>query len=108
VTQRQSTLQDIRVLETIYDNTSDTSVLVSLIQRLATNYQFVDANKYLQLLMKQPGYEKMLDANVILYVLLHSDTINLQDAAGIDSILPLVTQYRSEGLLTKDDEQFYQ
>jgi len=96
VNQRQSTLQDIRVLESIYHKNADVSVLVSLIQRLATNYQFADANKYLQLLMKQPGYEKMLDVNVVLYVLFHSDTISLQDAAGIDSILPLVTQYRSE------------
>ena len=108
LSQRQSALQDIRVLESIYGTTSDTKVLVSLIQRLATNYQFADANKYLQLLMKQADYEKMLDVNVVLYVLLHSDTISLQDAAGIDSILPLVTQYRSEGLLTKDDESFYQ
>lgn len=106
--QRQSTLQDIHTLETIYQKTTDQKVLVSLIQRLATNYQFADANRYLQLLMKQSGYERMLDVNVILYVLLHSDTISLQDAAGIDSILPLVTQYRSEWLLTKDDELFYQ
>lgn len=108
VSKRQSALQDIHVLQSIYDQTKEVKVLVSLIQRLATNYQFADANKYLQLLMKQSGYEKMLDVNVILYVLLHSDTISLQDAAGIDSILPLVTQYRSEGLLTKDDESFYQ
>ncbi len=108
VNERQATLQDIHVLQSIYDQTKDVKVLVSLIQRLATNYQFADANKYLQLLMKQSGYEKMLDVNVILYILLHSDTMSLQDAAGIDSILPLVTQYRSEGLLTKDDEVFYQ
>lgn len=108
VNERQSTLQDIHVLQSIYDQSKDVKVLVSLIQRLATNYQFVDANKYLQLLMKQPGYEKMLDMNVVLYVLLHSDTISLQDAAGIDFILPLVTQYRNAGLLTKDDEVFYQ
>lgn len=106
--QRQSSLQDIRVLESIYNKTSDSSVLVSLIQRLATNYQFVDANNYLQLLMKQSGYEKLLDVNVILYVLLHSPTLSLQDNAGIDQVLTLVTQYRTQWLLTKDDELFYQ
>jgi len=101
-------LQDIRVLESVYEKTSDTKVLVSLIQRLATNYQFADANKYLQLLMKQPGYEKMLDVNVVLYVLLHADTISLQDGKSLDTLVPLITQYRAEGLMTKDDEIFYQ
>lgn len=108
LSQRQSSLQDIRVLESIYEKTSDSKVLVSLIQRLATNYQFVDANKYLQLLMKQPGYEKMLDVNVVLYVLLHADTIALQDGKSLDTLVPLITQYRAEGLMTKDDETFYQ
>ena len=108
LSQRQSSLQDIRVLESIYDKTSDSKVLVSLIQRLATNYQFVDANKYLQLLMKQDGYEKMLDPNVILYVLLHADTVSLQDVTSLDTLVPLITQYRTEGLMTKDDETFYQ
>jgi len=79
-----------------------------LIQRLAANYEFADANKYLQKLMQQAGYERLLDANVILYILLHSDTIALDSDTSIDTIMPFVIQYRSEGLLTKDDEVFYQ
>ena len=106
--QRQSALQDIRVLESVYNQNPDQTVLVSLIQRLAANYQFDDANKYLQKLMQQAGYERLLDANVVLYILLHSDTLSLDSDTSIDTIMPLVIQYRSEGLLTKDDELFYQ
>ena len=106
--QRQSSLQDIRVLVSAYDKNPDQTVLVSLIQRLAANYQFDDANRYLQKLMQQAGYERLLDANVILYILLHSDTIALDSDTSIDTIMPLVIQWRSEGLLTKDDESFYQ
>ena len=94
--QRQSALQDIRVLESAYDQNPDQTVLVSLIQRLAANYQFADANRYLQKLMQQAGYERMLDANVVLYILLHSDTMSLDSDTSIDTIMPLVVQYRSE------------
>jgi len=108
VAQRESSLQDIRVLKSLYDKTADTKVLVSLIQRLAANYQFADANRYLQLLMQEADYQKRLDPQVVLYVLLHADSLSLQDANALETIAPLIDRYRNQWLLTRNDELFYQ
>lgn len=107
IAKSQSLVEDIRALEFLYNKNPDTKILTSLIQRLATNYQFADANRYLKLLMKQPGYEKLLDVNVILYVLFHADDITVDTSASIQKLLTLIEQYRSTGLLSKNDYHFY-
>jgi len=81
---------------------------VTLIRHLAANYQFADANKYLKQLMLMPGYEKVLDPNVIISILLQDSSISYETPDSINSLLPLITEYRSEGLLTQDDVSFYQ
>ena len=113
--QKQQSVEDINVLETLYDKSitqwsgqGDTQILVTLIRHLAANYQFADANKYLKQLMLMPGYEKVLDPNVIISILLQDSSISYETPDSINSLLPLITEYRSEGLLTQDDVSFYQ
>ena len=108
VESKQSNLADIRLLMDTYDQNKSDEVLIVLIQRLATEYQFDDANRYLQKLMQEPGYEKKLDVRVILYVLFHNTEVSANNPNAMQTILPLIEQYRSEGLLTKDDYAFYQ
>lgn len=108
VESKQSSLADIRLLMDTYDQNKWDDVLVVLIQRLATEYQFDDANRYLQKLMQKPSYEKKLDVRVILYVLFHNTEVSSNDPQAVQSILPVIEQFRSEGLLTKDDYSFYQ
>lgn len=107
ISQQQSWLQDIHVLKSLYEKSSDSKVLVALIQSLASNYQFVDANTYMQTLMQQDNYEKLLDVRVILYITFHSPQLVLQDASSIDMISPLISRYRNQWLLTRNDELFY-
>lgn len=104
----QQSLQDIRALEYLYTKQADTKILVLLIQRLVANYQFQDANKYLQLLMKQDNYHHLLDVKIILYTLFHSSLLDLQDATSIQSIQKYVAAYYADGLLSKDDYARYQ
>ena len=106
---QQRTLEELHLLESVYKKNKDIHVLATLIQWLATNYQFTDAYTYAQELMKQPGYEKQLDVKTLLYVFLHSDEISLESSTSIQTVLsPLLQQWRGEGLLTQDDVTFYQ
>jgi hypothetical protein len=110
---KQSSLTDITLLESLYQKNSlpsgqaDPQVLVTLIQRLAGDYQFADANTYLQKLMQLPDYEKLLDPKVIIYILMHDESISYENQQSINNLLPVIAQFRQEGLLTKDDEDFY-
>ena len=104
----QESLQDIAALTYLYQKKADPSLLVVLVQRLAASYQFADANTYLQLLMKQPHYEKLLDVKVVLYILFHDPKLGLDDVRALDMLSSLITQYRQQGLLTADDYAWYQ
>jgi hypothetical protein len=86
---------------------ADSQILVTLIQRLAADYQFADANAYLKKLMQIPSYEKLLDPHTILYILIHNSDISYKNPESINELLPLITQFRQDGLLSKDDENFY-
>jgi hypothetical protein len=89
-------LEELTLLKSLYTKNKDTRVLVSLIQGLATNYQFKDANIYAQELMKQPGYEKMLDVKILLYVFLHSDEVSVESPTSIQAVLtPYLEQWRT-------------
>ena len=93
---QQRSLEELSLLKSLYKKNKDTRVLVSLIQGLATNYQFSDANTYAQELMKQPGYEKLLDVKILLYVLLHSDEVSVESSTSIQAVLtPYVEQWRA-------------
>ncbi len=106
---QQRSLEELRLLQSLYKKNKDVRVLASLVQWLATNYQFADANMYAQELMKQPSYEKLLDVKILLYVFLHSDAVSLESSTSIQTVLnPLIEQWRTAWLLTQDDVSFYQ
>ncbi|MFA7717307.1 MAG: hypothetical protein WC875_01155 [Candidatus Absconditabacterales bacterium] len=104
---KQASLNDITLLESLYEKNPDSQILVTLIQRLVDDYQFADANVYLQKLMQIPNYQKLLDPHTILYILIHGSAISYKNPNSINELLPLIAQFRQDGLLSKDDENFY-
>lgn len=107
VQERQNLLQNIRILQKAYAASSDPKLLVSLLYHLASNYQFKEAYPYLQQLMTQPWYEKTIDLHVVIYILLHSRHVSLQDDSSIDALSSLVDQWRNAGYLSHTDHLFY-
>lgn len=106
---QQRSLEELHLLESLYKKNKDIHVLATLIQGLATNYQFSDAYTYAKELMKQADYEKQIDVKTLLYVFLHSDDVSLESSTSIQTVIsPLLQQWRGEWLLTQDDVSFYQ
>ncbi|MEI7562297.1 MAG: hypothetical protein WCJ39_00855 [bacterium] len=94
---QQRSLEELHLLESLYKKNKDIHVLATLIQGLATNYQFSDAYTYAKELMKQADYEKQIDVKTLLYVFLHSDDVSLESSTSIQTVIsPLLQQWRGE------------
>lgn len=86
--------QDIVLLEIMYKEQKDEKILISLIEKLAKNYEFDKANSYLAEFFQRPNHQE-IDANLHLYLLLHDPTVvSINDAQSIQKIVPIIDEYK--------------
>lgn len=109
VQNKVSLTEDIGILELAYQKDKDMKIVKTLIEKLAQNYEFEKANKYLQELIINPDYDQSIAATLHLYIAIHDPTIvSITDAQSIQKIIPIMDEYKNAGRLNADDYNFYQ
>ncbi len=88
-----------------YQKTNDKTILPWLVKKLVKNYQFDEAYNYFN--MMDPADQKS-DPNLNLYLLLNQSSINITSINSIQSITPILNQYKSEWLISDQEVRFYQ
>ena len=100
--------EDIAILETVYAKEKNSNVLKTLIEKLTQNYEFGKANSYLEEILADPNYNNNIQPTLHLYILLHNPNfISITDTDSIQKLLPIMNGYKSKGLLSTDDYNFY-
>ena len=105
----EATIQDVKNLDDLYQKTKNVELLQPLIEKYLQYYQFDKANDYLTILSNKQGWNLQIgmDAHLVIYALLHSSNVKIDDPASITPVFDLVDAYRTQWLLTLDDGYFY-
>lgn len=101
--------QDLNVLEYLYTKNKNPELLQPLVEKFLQYYQFDKANQYLSLLVQEAGdyYNLKIDPHQVIYTRFHDSSIGLDSANSLDETFTLIQWYRSRGMITQDDELFY-
>ncbi len=102
-----SILEDIKILEQLYNKQKNPLVLKALIDKLTQDYQFDKAKKYMDLEMANAG-EESVDQRLYFYVLINSSDVSVMKNSSIDILQPQLEETRIKWLLSTDDYRFYQ
>jgi len=108
VQKTQSLLEDINILEKIYKKNPKPEILRVLIEKLSQDYQFEKAKDYADLLIKTKTWFQMMDPYLYMYIALNHPEISILRASSIESIRPIIDEWRMRGVLSMDDYRFYQ
>jgi tetratricopeptide (TPR) repeat protein len=101
--------QDLNVLEYLYIKNKNPELLQPLVEKFLQYYQFDKANQYLTLLVEEQGdYMSLkIDPHQVIYTRFHDSTIGLDSVNSLDKVFLLIYDYSSRGMLTQDDQLFY-
>lgn len=102
---KNSTTKNIQSLIDSYSKTNDKTILPWLVKKLVKNYQFDEAYNYFNMM---DSTEQKSDPNLHLYLLLNQSSINISSPESIQSITPILNQYKSEWLISDQENKFYQ
>lgn len=99
------TTKNIQALIDSYSKTNDKTILPWLVKKLVKNYQFDEAYNYFSMM---DSTDQKSDPNLHLYLLLNQSSINISSPDSIQSITPILNQYKSEWLISDQENKFYQ
>jgi len=102
-----SLLEDIYLLEKLYDKEKNTDILYTLIEKLSQDYQFDKAKYYVDELIKDDS-KQQIDPHLHLYILFNSSELSIVKEESIEAIKLIVEEYRIRWLLSMDDYRYYQ
>lgn len=95
---------EIQSLSESYSKTNDQSILPWLVKKLVKNYQFDEAYNYFNMMSTA---DQKSDPNLHLYLLLNQYTVTISSPDSIQSVVPVLEQYKSEWLLSDQEYKFY-
>lgn len=102
---KSSKTDNIQSLIDSYSKTNDKKLLPWLVKKLVKNYQFDEAYSYFNMMDLA---DQKSDPNLHLYLLLNQSSINISSPDSIQSITPILNQYKSEWLISDQENKLYQ
>lgn len=102
---KNSNTENIQSIQDAFKKTNDKTILPWLVKKLVKNYQFDEAYNYFNMM---ESTDQKSDPNLHLYILLNQSSINISSIDSIQSIKPIVDQYKAEWLISDQESRFYQ
>jgi len=102
-----NTLEDIFILEKLYEDTNKVEILWLLIEKLAQDFQFEKAYQLSQKFLGDEVFEN-IDPNLYFHIMINSSVVSIMKPESIEVVRNKIEEARTLGVLSVDDYRFYQ
>lgn len=102
----RSLLQDIAILQKLYQKKPSQELLESLISKLVQNYQFDEAYELVADVYSK-GQIEGIEPSLFIYVMLNSQQLDTTTPRKIEDIVSLIQLFESEKKISYDESRFF-